>query len=90
MGSTKIFEGDLTTESPAYDTTKTPRVVDEDDHDRFAHYVRKDALEKAIFDGVPTRALCGKLWLPVRDPSRFPVCPECKEIWLGLGETPQE
>ena len=29
-------------------------------------------------------ALCGKTWVPSRDPERFPVCPECKEIWEGL------
>lgn len=51
------------------------------DHDTFAHYVGKEALAKAIFDGVPCRALCGKMWLPTKDASRFPVCPECKERW---------
>jgi hypothetical protein len=25
--------------------------------------------------------LCGKVWVPSRDPSRFPVCPECKDIY---------
>jgi len=29
-------------------------------------------------------ALCGKVWVPSRDPERFPVCPECKEIWQSL------
>ena len=29
-------------------------------------------------------ALCGKVWVPNRDPGRFPVCPECKEIFEGL------
>jgi hypothetical protein len=24
------------------------------------------------------------VWVPSRDPERFPVCPECKEIWEGL------
>jgi hypothetical protein len=28
--------------------------------------------------------LCGKVWVPSRDPQKFPVCPECKEIWAGL------
>lgn len=62
------------------------RPVDTDtgDHDLFAHYVTKAALEKAIFDGVPTRALCGKLWLPTKDATRYPVCAECKERWEAL------
>lgn len=58
------------------------RPTDGGDHELFAHYVRKEALEKAIFDGIPTRALCGKMWLPTKDPSRFGVCPTCHEIWL--------
>jgi hypothetical protein len=24
------------------------------------------------------------VWVPSRDPERFPVCPECKEIWATL------
>jgi len=59
---------------------------DAGDHDKFAHYVPKDKLMQALVDGTPVRALCGKLWTPSRDPSRFPVCPECKEIWESLPE----
>jgi hypothetical protein len=29
-------------------------------------------------------ALCGKVWVPGRDPKKFPVCPVCKEIYDGL------
>ncbi|GLZ80074.1 hypothetical protein Afil01_48810 [Actinorhabdospora filicis] len=53
---------------------------DEGDHERFAHYVPKDKLMEAMVNGTPVRALCGKLWVPSRDPERFPICPECKEI----------
>ena len=31
--------------------------------------------------GTPVVALCGKVWVPSRAPEKFPVCPECKEIW---------
>jgi hypothetical protein len=34
--------------------------------------------------GDPVVALCGKVWTPSRDPKRFPVCPECKEIYESL------
>jgi hypothetical protein len=34
--------------------------------------------------GTPIRALCGKIWVPSRDPKKYPVCPECKEIYAGL------
>ena len=31
------------------------------------------------------RALCGKTWVPDRDPRRYPLCPTCKEIAEHLG-----
>ncbi len=55
--------------------------VDEGDHDRFAHVVfPASAVMEAMITGVPCTALCGKRWVPSRDPKRYPVCPTCKEI----------
>ena len=54
------------------------------DHDRFAHYVRKSDIVRANVEGVPVQALCGKKWIPNRDPERYPVCPTCKEIMSRL------
>jgi len=54
--------------------------MEEGDHDRFAHYVRKDDQARAYIEGVPIQALCGKVWVPNRDPSRYPICPECIDI----------
>ena len=54
--------------------------LDDGDHDRLAHYVKKDDIVRANVEGVPVMALCGKKWIPNRDPSRYPVCPTCKEI----------
>jgi hypothetical protein len=56
------------------------------DHERFAHYVRKDKIVDSAVSGSPVVALCGKVWVPSRDPKRFPVCPECKEIYESLPE----
>lgn len=68
--------------------------VDPGDHDRFAHYVLgrnpKAKITQAIIEGKPIRALCGKKWIPSRDPARFPVCPECKEIKARLLRKPSE
>ncbi|MGH8890105.1 MAG: DUF3039 domain-containing protein [Acidothermaceae bacterium] len=62
--------------------TPTPRLSnDGGDHERFAHYAPKDKIVEASVMGTPITALCGKVWVPSRDPSRFPVCPECKEIY---------
>ncbi len=55
--------------------------LDEGDHERFSHYVPKNKLTEAMVMGTPVVALCGKVWVPSRNPDRFPVCPECKEIW---------
>jgi|SRR6266508_180105 len=62
--------------------------LDEGDHERFAHYVPRDRMMEALVEGTPVRALCGKLWVPSRDPQRFPVCPECKEIWEQMRDEP--
>ncbi len=54
------------------------------DHERFSHYVEKAKLTEAMVMGTPVVALCGKVWVPSRDPEKFPVCPQCKEIWESL------
>jgi hypothetical protein len=54
------------------------------DHERFAHYVKRDKIMDSALSGSPVVALCGKVWVPGRDPKKFPVCPMCKEIFEGL------
>ncbi|MQA95245.1 MAG: DUF3039 domain-containing protein [Streptosporangiales bacterium] len=54
------------------------------DHERFAHYVEKSKIMESAMSGSPVIALCGKVWVPNRDPKKFPVCPECKAIYEGL------
>ena len=75
-------------ESPALGDTllEEPSTIsnDDGDHERFAHYVEKAKIMESAVTGVPVTALCGKVWIPNRDPSRFPVCPECQEIHAGL------
>ena len=56
------------------------------DHERFAHYVIKVKIVDSTVNGTPVVALCGKVWVPSRDPKRYPVCPECKEIYESLPE----
>ncbi|MDO8732241.1 MAG: DUF3039 domain-containing protein [Actinomycetota bacterium] len=57
---------------------------DDGDHERFAHYVEKAKIVESAVTGEPIKALCGKVWTPGRDPSRFPICPECKKIHESL------
>lgn len=55
--------------------------TDEGDHDRFSHYVTPaSAIVEAMVTGTPCVALCGKVWVPNRDPQRYPVCPTCADI----------
>ena len=65
---------------------RTDMRTEEGDHEKFSHYVPKDELTEAMIMGHPVVALCGKVWVPSRDPERFPVCPECKDIWESLND----
>ena len=58
--------------------------VNSGDHDRFAHYVDKDEITEALVNGWPVIALCGKIWVPSRDPDKYPVCPICDEIFKEI------
>jgi hypothetical protein len=72
-GSTSVLE-----------RTETHEQVEPGDHERFAHYVRKNKVMESALNGTPVIALCGKVWVPGRDPNKFPVCPICQEIYNGL------
>ncbi len=66
-------------------TDSTPDLRPEaGDSERFSHYVPRDKLMEAMVNGTPVRALCGKVWTPSRDPKKYPVCPECKELFEQL------
>lgn len=56
-------------------------LTEDGDHDRFSHYVKKDKILESAVSGKPVIALCGKVWVPGRDPEKFPVCPDCKKIY---------
>jgi hypothetical protein len=74
--------------SPGTQTVEDRRTqpTDEGDHERFSHYVDKDKLTEAMVMGTPVVALCGKVWVPSRAPEKFPVCPECKEVWESIND----
>ena len=70
-------QGETQVETPV----QAPDRVDTDhgDHDRFAHYCKKADVTRALVTGEAIVALCGKKWVPARDPSRYPICPTCAE-----------
>jgi hypothetical protein len=72
--------------------------LDDGDHERFTHLVLEGytpkngefvALENSVVEGMinatPVRALCGKVWVPGRDPKKYPICPTCKDVAESLG-----
>lgn len=78
------LEGGTTTLLEA-EVRPAPRTSHGDgDHERFSHYVRKEKILESALSGDPVVALCGKVWVPGRDPQRFPVCPACREIYSGI------
>lgn len=70
--------------SDVIEDTRADIRVDEGDHERYAHYVERDQMMEAYVEGKPVIALCGKIWVPHRDPEKFPICPQCKDIYDAL------
>jgi hypothetical protein len=54
------------------------------DHDKFSHYVHKDDAMRSLVYGEHIMALCGKVWVVEQEGDRFPVCPECREIFNSI------
>ncbi len=63
---------------------KPVSVTEDGDHEKFAHYVEKEKIVESAVTGKPVIALCGKVWVPGRDPSKFPICPDCQKIYESL------
>ena len=45
----------------------------------YAHYVKRSA----TVEGTPLEAFCGHVFVPTRDETKLPVCPECQAIYDG-------
>lgn len=78
--------------------SRTVPLSDSGDHDRFTHIVLEgftpdegefvpvgNSVVEAMINTTPVRALCGKEWVPGRDPQRYPLCPTCREIAGTMG-----
>jgi hypothetical protein len=85
-----IFRRNNETEGDTDLLTKPELQIDDGDHDRFSHYVKKEKILESAVSGKAVRALCGKKWVPTRDPEKFPICPICKEIYAGLRPAPED
>lgn len=85
-----IFSREPQVESDTDLLTRPELQIDDGDHDRFSHYVKKEKILESAVSGKAIRALCGKKWVPTRDPEKFPICPICKEIYSGLRPAPDD
>lgn len=68
------------------------------DHERMTHIVLEGvriseddfvsagpSVVEGMVNGTAVKALCGKIWVPGRDPKRFPLCPTCRDIAESRG-----
>lgn len=95
MSQTNPAEGGTDTlvrpsDAEVLDPFAVPDDGDTGDHDRFAHYVRKEDIIAATMHGKTVLALCGKKWVARRSPEKYPVCPTCKEIYESMPEGPAQ
>ena len=78
----------------------TDPILDDGDPERFAHIVLEgytpkrgkkefvpvgNSVVEGMINGTPVEALCGKKWVPGRDPGKYPVCPTCVEVAKSMG-----
>ena len=94
LGSLAPDQSTGTTLAPA----RSDPELDDGDHDRMAHIVLEGykpkkgdfvstgpSVVEGIVNGTAVRALCGKEWVPGRNPARYGLCPTCKEIAESMG-----
>jgi len=46
----------------------------------YAHYADSVSVTEGYITGKSVLAVCGKFFVPSRDPQKFPICPACKTI----------
>jgi len=87
----------MTETSSVLEQTVAP-LTEDGDHERFKHIVLEgfkvqddqfvttgNSIVEGMVNSTPVVALCGKTWVPGRDPNKYPVCPTCKGIAESLG-----
>ena len=62
------------------DLLERPDTTNSDDSEDFAHYAEAAKVTEGYIMGTPVIALCGKVFVPFRDPEKLRICPICKEI----------
>lgn len=50
----------------------------------FTHYAPSAKVTEGYVMGTPVVAICGKVFVPHRDPNKYPICKPCSDIASGL------
>lgn len=58
--------------------------VEDGDHDLFAHYTELADAVESYRTGSAVISLCGKKWVPSKDPDSFPKCGTCLSVLKDL------
>jgi len=64
--------------------TDIDQQTSDNDDEHFAHYADAAKVTEGYIMGTPVIALCGKVFIPSRNPERLRICPSCKEIMDAL------
>tara|TARA_B110000503_G_C7103755_1_gene395002 strand:+ start:1290 stop:1520 length:231 start_codon:yes stop_codon:yes gene_type:complete len=64
--------------------TQSETIDENTGQQRFAHYANSVSVTEGYITGKSVVAICGKVFVPTRDPNKFPVCPICKELAEAL------
>lgn len=55
--------------------------VQQTDSPQISHLIAKKDWHKAYILGSAIQALCGKVWVPSRDPEKYPLCEMCADLY---------
>ena len=58
--------------------------LDDEGNEIFAHYAEKVSITAGYVMGTPVQAICGKVFVPSKNPEKLRICPVCKEIMDAL------
>ncbi len=63
------------------DVLEKPEVdIESKEDEPLAHYTDSASATEGYIMGTPVTALCGKKFVPTRNPERLKICPICQEI----------
>ena len=58
--------------------------LDDKNDEHLAHYADAAEVTEGYIMGTPVIALCGKIFVPSRNPEKLRVCPICKDLVEAL------